>query len=118
MHVTDFQRRTYEACRRIPKGRVTTYKLLAESMGCGSPRAVGQALRHNPYAPDVPCHRVIASDFTLGGFSGHTAGPEIDRKRLLLEAEGVQFTRDGRLADPDALYVPDEQGQKPDSDVE
>lgn len=101
--VTDFQRRVYDATRRIPKGRVTTYRLLARHIGCRSPRAVGQALRRNPYAPRVPCHRVIASDLTLGGFAGETAGPKLRKKQRMLAREGVHF-RDGRLRDSDRLY--------------
>ncbi|OQW94406.1 MAG: hypothetical protein BWK77_09365 [Verrucomicrobia bacterium A1] len=59
MRVTDFQQYIYDATRSIPKGRVTTYALLGQAIGCRSPRAVGQALRRNPFAPKVPCHRVI-----------------------------------------------------------
>jgi len=92
--VTPFQQRVYDACSRIPKGKVTTYAELAREIGCGSPRAVGQALRHNPFAPDVPCHRVVKSDLNLGGFSGHTQGPEVERKRNLLLEEGVPFQSD------------------------
>lgn len=97
---TEFQMRIYAALRRIARGRVTTYRLLAEAVGCRSCRAVGQALRRNPYAPEVPCHRVIASDLTIGGFSGERSGPEIERKRCLLAAEGIRFSAGGRLADP------------------
>lgn len=101
--VTAFQRRVYEATRRIPQGRVTTYALLARAIGCASPRAVGQALRRNPFAPEVPCHRVIAGDLGIGGFNGRRDGPEIQRKIRLLESEGVRL-RAGRLADPGQVY--------------
>lgn len=101
--VTPFQQRVYEATQRIPKGKVTTYKLLAEAIGCGSPRAIGQALRCNPYAPTVPCHRVISSDLTIGGFYGATAGHEIDKKLTLLASEGVHFA-ENYLADPESLF--------------
>jgi len=96
---TVFEARVYAAVRRVPPGRVITYKTLAVGIGCASPRAVGQALKRNPYAPKVPCHRVIASGLTLGGFCGSTAGRHGARKRALLAAEGVLF-RNGRLADP------------------
>lgn len=96
--VTDFQRRVYEAVSRVPAGRVTTYGALARRLGCGSARAVGQALRVNPFAPRVPCHRVIASDLTPGGFHGARGGPELKRKLRLLAREGVRF-REGRVAD-------------------
>lgn len=102
--VTEFQSRVYEALRRVPRGKVTTYGLLARAVGCGSSRAVGQALRRNPFAPRIPCHRVIASDLTIGGFSGKRAGVHIMRKLALLRAEGVQFER-GRLANRSRLFV-------------
>ncbi len=96
---TEFQKRVYAAVRRIPRGRVTTYRQLADHIGCGCCRAVGQALKRNPYAPQTPCHRVIASDLTLGGFAGQSQGEAIAKKRRLLAKEGVVF-RNGKLADP------------------
>ena len=92
--VSAFQRRVYDACRRIPEGKVTTYKLLGKAVGCSSAQAVGQALRRNPFAPEVPCHRVVATDLTLGGFAGHREGPELQRKQKMLRAEGVTFSGD------------------------
>jgi len=96
---TAFQIRLYAALRRVPPGSVTTYKALASAIGCGSPRAVGQALRRNPYAPEVPCHRVIASDLRLGGFQGKTTGRAVAKKQAMLAEEGVHFVN-GRLRDP------------------
>ena len=52
--VTEFQKRVYAATRRIPRGKVTTYKSLAQAIGCGSSQAVGQALSVNPFAPHPP----------------------------------------------------------------
>ncbi len=102
--ITEFQRRVYAATRKIPRGKVTTYKHLSRTIGCGSSRAVGQALRVNPFAPEVPCHRVIRSDLTIGGFSGKLTGPEIEKKKALLFEEGVRF--DGnRLLNPEDLYT-------------
>lgn len=105
--MTVFQERVYGALRQIPRGRVTTYGLLARHLGCGSCRAVGQALRHNPFAPEVPCHRVIASDLTPGGFAGQRSGAQIHRKLRLLAGEGIRF-RNGRLSDPARLFDPAE----------
>jgi len=102
--LTDFQRRVYDAISRVPRGKVTTYKLVAAAIGCGSCRAVGQALRRNPFAPKVPCHRVIASDLTIGGFAGERTGPRIRSKLALLKAEGVRFSG-GRLADKRRLFM-------------
>ena len=96
---TPFQARVYDTLRKVPRGYVTTYKALAAAVGCGSPRAVGQAMKRNPYAPEVPCHRVIASDLTIGGFQGQTKGTSVRRKLELLKKEGVRF-EGGRLADP------------------
>ena len=66
---TPFQQRVYALCRCIPAGKVSTYGAMATALK-SSPRAVGQALRCNPYAPEVPCHRVIAATLELGGFTG------------------------------------------------
>ena len=101
---TPFESRVYDACRRIPRGQVTTYKLLGQAIGCGCPRAVGQALRRNPFAPEVPCHRVVASDLSLGGFAGQRTGRTVERKRRLLESEGVTF-REGRIASREQLFA-------------
>jgi methylated-DNA-[protein]-cysteine S-methyltransferase len=92
--LTPFQFRVYEALCTIPKGSVTTYKLLAVHVRCKSCQAVGQALKRNPYAPIVPCHRVVASDLTVGGFHGRRSGTLIERKIQLLKEEGVEFTDD------------------------
>ena len=101
---TPFGTKVYTALRKIPAGRVITYAALARRINCRSPRAIGQALRANPFAPAVPCHRVIASDLTPGGFQGKTHGPTLDKKLRLLHAEGVLF-KNGRLADPKRLVV-------------
>jgi methylated-DNA-[protein]-cysteine S-methyltransferase len=61
----------YKLLKQVPKGRITTYKALAKAAGNpkGS-RAVGAMMRANPYAPIVPCHRVVYSNSGWGGFSG------------------------------------------------
>lgn len=85
--ITEFQRRVYLALLDIPAGTTITYGELAQRIGCRSAQAVGQALRRNPYAPEVPCHRVIASDGSLGGYNGMRSGEALERKRALLDAE-------------------------------
>jgi methylated-DNA-[protein]-cysteine S-methyltransferase len=102
--ITEFQRRVYDATRRIPRGKVTTYGYLANAIGSCSSRAVGQALKVNPFAPEVPCHRVIRSDLTIGGFSGALKGPQIERKKALLREEGVRFDGD-RLLNPENVHT-------------
>ena len=80
----------YEATRRIPPGQTRTYGELAGELGDKSlARAVGQALGHNPYAPIVPCHRVLAAGGQPGGFSAH--GGAMAKVRML----GVEGARTG-----------------------
>jgi len=92
-----FADRVYAACKTIPKGKVSTYGAIARMLE-SSPRAVGQALKRNPYAPRVPCHRVVKSDGSIGGFMGETSGPEVKRKIRLLKEEGI-VVKDGRVVD-------------------
>lgn len=85
--ITDFQRRVYLALLEVPKGETISYGELARRIGCRSAQAVGQALKRNPFAPEVPCHRVIASNGTIGGFHGQRQGEQIERKLQLLKEE-------------------------------
>ena len=66
---SDFSRNVYDICSQVPAGKVTTYKAIAEAMGSKAYRAVGNALNRNPHWPDVPCHRIVASDGGIGGFA-------------------------------------------------
>jgi methylated-DNA-[protein]-cysteine S-methyltransferase len=95
---TAFEQRVYALVRTIPRGKVSTYGLVAKRLGCGSSQAIGQALRRNPYAPEMPCHRVVSSALTLGGFNGEREGEELRRKRRMLEEEGVLFDKRGNVA--------------------
>lgn len=104
MNVTVFQAKVYQALCEVPKGYVTTYGALAKRIGCRSAQAVGGALRTNPFAPEVPCHRVVAADLSIGGFQGETDGPQIDRKRALLRAEGIAFDGAGKVTDSSAVW--------------
>ncbi|MEM3154757.1 MAG: MGMT family protein [Candidatus Woesearchaeota archaeon] len=79
----------YELCKKIPKGKVATYGALAKALN-SSPRAVGQALRCNPYSV-VPCHRVVAADGSIGGFRGNIKGKAVREKIALLIKEGVKI---------------------------
>src|SRR5512135_1736302 len=80
--LTDFEKKVYAAVMDIPIGSVRSYAWVARHIGRPkSARAVGNALNKNPLAPFVPCHRVISSDGTLGGYSGGLK----KKKALLLE---------------------------------
>jgi O-6-methylguanine DNA methyltransferase len=69
LKISNTSQQVYDCCSQIPEGYVSTYKHIANFLGI-SPRVVGQSLKNNPYAPKVPCHRVIASNFFIGGFQG------------------------------------------------
>ena len=81
--MTDFQNKVYEAVKKIPKGQ--TYKQIGKEIGSKAYRAIGQALKRNPDPITIPCHRVIKSDGTLGGYFGKMT----DEKRRLLKEEGA-----------------------------
>ena len=83
----------YELLEKIPKGKVTTYKELAAKLKTKGYQAVGQIVGANPNAPKVPCHRVVKSDGTLGGYAFG-----IDKKIAILAAEGVKIS-DGKVID-------------------
>jgi methylated-DNA-[protein]-cysteine S-methyltransferase len=91
--MTQFAEKVYSLLRQVPKGRVTTYKELANALNTKAYRAVGQAMRNNPYAPKVPCHRVVASNGTIGGFKGKKSGNEIKEKNAMLKKEGIMFEK-------------------------
>lgn len=88
--ITPFQRRVYLELLSVPCGQTITYGELARRIGCRSAQAVGQALKRNPFAPEVPCHRVVASDGSLGGYLGQRSGKQVERKRELLDIERQQ----------------------------
>ena len=87
LHGTKFQLRVWSYLKKIPRGSVKTYSQVAK--GIRKPlaaRAVANAIGKNPYAPKIPCHRVIRSDGSLGGYSGKGG---IKTKKLLLKREGI-----------------------------
>ena len=86
---TKFQVKVWKYLQNIPKGKVKTYKQVA--IGINRPRsarAVANACAKNPYAPKIPCHRVIRTDGHIGGYSGKGG---IKTKKLLLKKEGFQL---------------------------
>ena len=86
--MTSFQSQCYEALKKVPRGKVITYGGLAEMIGMPKAhRAVGNAMNKNPFAPKVPCHRVVKSNGDLGGFS-----IDIKVKIKRLQEEGVMIS--------------------------
>ena len=84
---TNFQLKVWNYLKKIPRGKVKTYSEVAKSIGKPlAVRAVANAIGKNPLAPQIPCHRVIRSDGSLGGYSGKGG---IKTKRLLLKREGI-----------------------------
>src|SRR3989344_3571643 len=81
-----FNYKIYNLLKKVPKGKVTTYKILAEAAGTKAYRTVGQAMRCNPYAPIVPCHRVVDSKGHLHGFASG-----LKKKAELLRKEGIEI---------------------------
>lgn len=93
-----FNQKVWALTARIPRGQVTTYGAIARALGSRGCRAVGNALNRNPYAPGVPCHRVVGADGSLTGFADGVA-----KKRAMLIEEGVRFA--GRRVDRACLAI-------------
>lgn len=95
---TIFQTKIYEVCSIIPIGKVSTYKEIAKVINNPqSVRAVGGALNKNPFAPRVPCHRVVSSNGKIGGFA-----LGIKEKIRILKEEGVEV-KNGRVVNFDSV---------------
>lgn len=95
--VTEFESRVYRLASRIPPGKVASYRQIAEKLNTRAYRAVGNALNKNPFSPKVPCHRVIRSDGSIGGFAKGTKA-----KERMLKDEGIEI-KDGKIS-PRYLY--------------
>ncbi len=90
---TKFDESVWLLLCRIPKGKITTYKHIAIALGKpNASRAVGNACNRNPNAPHVPCHRVVRSDGSIGGYA-----KGVKRKVALLKAEGVRIKNNKAL---------------------
>ncbi|TKJ17045.1 cysteine methyltransferase [Candidatus Woesearchaeota archaeon B3_Woes] len=81
-----FNERVWKIVSKVPRGRVTTYKAVAEKLGTKAYRAVGNAMNKNPYSPKVPCHRVVKSNGEVGGFASGTK-----KKVQMLKKEGIEI---------------------------
>ena len=99
-----FYEKVYEICRKVPEGKVTTYKALAKKLGSKAYRAVGTAMNKNPYGilnckgkNMVPCHRVVGSDASLVGFAHG-----LKKKTELLRKEGIKI-KNNKIEDFDKV---------------
>lgn len=102
--VTDFYNNVYKVCKKVPKGKVTTYGAIAKKLGCKAYRAVGRAMNKNPNGllncqdkNMVPCHRVVASSGHLHGFAHG-----LKAKARLLRKEGIKV-KNNRIVDFDKV---------------
>ncbi|KAK4961220.1 hypothetical protein LTR10_001710 [Elasticomyces elasticus] len=104
--LTTFRKQTLTLLCAIPPGRYSTYQAMSDHITKTShktcARAVGNAMRNNPFAPEVPCHRILAADGSLGGFGGSWGedGRFANKKHELLHAEGVRFDSNRRVKGP------------------
>lgn len=90
--------------RKIPKGKVTTYKALAKACNSKGYRAVGQIMRNNPRSDLYPCYKVVKSDGTVGGYSG--TDPKMLKKKIrLLKKDGIEI-KNGRIDLQKHLFRP------------
>lgn len=90
-HLSSYAQKVLKCVYLIPVGYVTTYGAVAKAVG-GSPRAVGRIMATNPFPPLVPCHRVVRSDFTLGGF-----GLGIAVKWEMLQRENRNYSQNAKI---------------------
>ncbi len=84
----NFNQHVWNLCKKVPKGKVTTYREIAHALGTKAYRAVGNALNKNPYAPVVPCHRVVKTDGSVGGYAHGTR-----RKIEMLKREKILIVK-------------------------
>ena len=96
----DFKSRVYSAVKRVSSGRVTTYKEIAKYLNCHAYRAVGKAMASNPYAPYIPCHRVVMANGNIGGYSGKGG---VKKKIELLKSESVRV-RKGKICNFENIF--------------
>jgi len=101
--ITSFRKQVLTLLCQVPRGQHTTYAALSDHISATShktcARAVGNAMRNNPFAPVVPCHRVLAHDGKIGGFGGHWGeeGKYAGKKKEMLREEGVRFDGSGKV---------------------
>lgn len=96
-----FKFKVYDTIKKVPSGKVTTYKEVAEYLNSSAYRGVGRALALNPFAPEVPCHRVVKSSGQIGGY---TAGGGIKKKIKLLKKEGLNIRNNKIIGFEEVFY--------------
>jgi len=103
--VSEFEKSVCQVMKEIPKGRVTSYRLIAKRISSG-PRAVGTGVARNPWPLFIPCHRVVPASMEIGNYSigGAPSDYGCEVKRDLLEREGVSI--EGDKITSKALWVP------------
>lgn len=113
--LTPYRKRLYTILLSVPRGRYTTYMAMSDYLN-SSARAVGNGMRNNPFAPDVPCHRCLAADGSIGGFNGHWGreGKYASDKLKLLREEGVRFDGNGKVVGEPFRQFHEFQQQKED----
>jgi len=97
---TKLQKNVWEVLKLIPRGRVTSYSSIARYLDTKATRAVASAVGKNPYAPKVPCHRVVLADGKIGNYSG---GDGVKTKIEYLAQEGVVVSN-GKISDFDTIF--------------
>ena len=89
-----FSNQVYQKLQQVPSGKVTTYGDIARAIGSKAYQAVGQAMKNNPDPKNIPCHRVIKSNGTLGGYFGRQDKAILTKKKNKLQKEGIKFNGD------------------------
>ena len=94
-----FTEKVYNICKKIPRGKVTTYKIVGRKLNSKAYRAIGNILNKNPYWPKVPCNRIVKSSGEVGGFASGTKN-----KIKLLKKEGIKIKNNKILNFEKVLY--------------
>ena len=108
VNISPFAKSVYLSTQKIPHGKLSTYKLIAQAIGSPNAcQAIGMALSKNPFAPYVPCHRVVNTDGWISGFYGDARPGSllINRKIRLLKDEGIEVDNNGYILNfKDKIY--------------
>jgi O-6-methylguanine DNA methyltransferase len=100
-HLPAYTKKVLKTTSKIPIGYVTSYGAIAKAVG-GGPRAVGNIMASNPFAPIIPCHRVVKADFTLGGYG---FGLKVKAELLCREKRGFSSSKEIEVDDDEQLMV-------------